>query len=192
MSRLNSTQNPLETPPPIFGRAKTHCPIWNGIGKTRVGFWLLERAIHWYRLHCLEQRPFPCLKAVGRCKECEEGYAGRQVGFICAMQGNTGGRYLLRITEYAYQQCAPLALIGSDLRGTPVVMNRMGEKKNSPWHIEIPIRVAPPPLPPAADTVAVLSFVWGFDLRRLAAAPPADGDIAYKGRPYKKDQWRYT
>lgn len=190
MSRLHTPQGPLELPQPILGKTKGSCAIWNGLGKTRVGFWLLEPAIHWYGLHCTEGRPYPCLKAVGRCADCEQGYLARQTGFICAMHARSGGRYLLRITEYAYQQCAPLAIVGSNLRGTPVIVNRLGELKNSPWHIEIAVLGPPPPLPASVDTVGVLGFVWGFDLRRLAAEPPADGDIAYKGKPYRKDLWR--
>jgi hypothetical protein len=190
MSLLQTPQSPLEQPAPSLRVPSGGCPVWNGLGRRPVGFWLLERQIHWYGVHYVDRRCLPCLKSVGRCAPCEDAWLPRRVGYICAMHARTGGRYLLRITETAYRSCPVLALRSADFRAIPVIMLRLGEAKCSAWKIEIPAVKMVPPLPPAVDVVQVLSLLWGIDLARVSACPPIDGDLTPQLRPYRPKQRR--
>jgi hypothetical protein len=182
--------NRLETDPPPLRRAQGPCPVWPGKGTQPAGFWLLEAQIHWYGVHYVDSRARPCIASVGRCEPCESAWVPRSVGYICAMHGRSGGRWLLRISDYAYRQCPVLALRQANLRGLPVIMLRLGEAKNSPWRIEIDTIKRQPVLPPSVDVVTVLSLLWGVDLRRVSACPPADGDLTPLLKPYPRKQRR--
>lgn len=190
MSSPSTPENRLELQAPPLRPRLSGCPVWNGRGRTPVGFWLLEKQIHWYGVHFIDDRARPCLAAAGSCRPCAEGWLPRRVGYICAMHAQTGGRYLLRISEYAYRQCPVLSLRGVNFAGQPVLMFRLGDRKNAPWRIEVPAVEKVPPLPPPVDVTHVLSLLWGIDLRRVAACPPPDGDLAGELRPFRRQNRR--
>jgi hypothetical protein len=184
----NPHHNRLEQEPPPLRQAQGACPLWNGLGRTEVGFYLLEPGIHWYDTHYVDGRPLPCVRSVTSCAACQHGWTPRRTGYISAMRGGTGGRYILRITEYAYRQCPVLAIEGLKLRGVGLVVGRRGESKQSPWRIAIDQGPPRKDLPPPVDTVAVLGMIWGIDLRHLAACPPADGDLTPLLRPFRRQK----
>lgn len=186
MSSVLGSHNPLERPPPLLRPRQGGCPIWAGDGTRPRAFWLLGSRIQWWGIHWVESRAVPCLRSVGRCAPCESGWLPRQVGYIAAMRADTGGRWILRISEYAYRQCPALGLAGAVYRGTPLVVRRRADRPNAPWVVEIPPVITVPQLPAAVDVVGVLSLVWGVDLVRLAEDPPPSGDAAERLRPYAR------
>jgi len=184
MASFSEPQSRLEMHPPPLRTTQGPCPIWSGLGTRPVGFWLLGSRLAWYGVHWIDDRGVPCLSSMGRCRQCEDGWLPRRVAYICAMRGDTGGRYLLRISEYAYRHC-PVMAIMQDWAGTAVVVRRLADRKNAPWRIDVPPATPPRPvLPPAVDVLAVLTRVWAVDLRRLAEDPPEDGDATTRLRPY--------
>lgn len=151
-------------------------------------FWLLGSRLAWYGVHFRDQRPTPCLASVGRCAECEEGWLPRPVAYIAALRCTTGGRYLLRISEYAARN-NPALLAQFAWRGALVEVRRRAAGRNAPWVVDLPKPDGPPPeLPRDVDVTAVLSLVWGVNLRRVAESPPPDGDITPFLRPYNREK----
>lgn len=176
--------NRLELPPPPPLPRQGYCPLWNGQGVNECLFFILEGGIHWYGIHFIDGRAQPCLFGAGACKPCLAGWLPRVTGFVSAMKATTGGRYILRITSYAYRGCTSL-ILKRDLRGFPLYVARRGEGKQAPWILRPACQPrASTSLPPAVDTIHVLSLMWGVDLRRLAAAPPPDGDVSPMLHPY--------
>lgn len=178
--------NPLEMAPPLLRRPAETLPIWPGKGVDPEGFWLLSDRISWWGIHWVEGRAVPCLAPLGDCYHCRRGWLPRRTGYACAMREKTGGRYILRISEYAYRQCPALAIEGISYRGTPLLVSRASYTRNAPWQIRIPVRAYRPDLPPALRVETVLSHVWGIDLARLGQCPPPDGDAAPLLRPYRE------
>lgn len=182
--------NPLEMPPPQLRARQGYAPLWGGQGVHELLFVLLEQSIHWYGVHVIDQRPQPCLLATGRCLSCATGWLPRRTGYICALRHVTGGRYLLRITAYAFRLCPVLAL-PSGLRGVPLWVSRRGDGPQAPWNLKVAVgHKINPDLPPSVDTVSVLSMLWGVDLRKLAQCPPPNGDIAGELQPYHPKKQR--
>jgi hypothetical protein len=180
--------HPLEMEPPPLRRATAALPIWVGRGMTEETFWILGQRIQWWGIHWINGRALPCLAPHGRCYQCEQGWLPRRVGYTCGMRDATGGRYLLRISEYAYRGCPALAIVGISYRGTPLTISRRAWAPNAPWVIRVPVRPARPDLPPAIPVEATLSYVWGIDLRCLTEDPPADGDASTRLRPYRRER----
>ena len=184
-------QNRLEQPAPLLRPLSGPCPIWKGKGTDPVGFWLLGKRLSWYGVHWIDGRAVPCLKSIGCCLPCTQAWLPRLIGYISAMRGDTGGRWLLRISDYAYRHCPALAIIGANYRGTPVIIKRLADRKQAPWVVDVPAVSKIPTLPPAVDVASVLSLVWGIDLNRLAECPPPDGDATKMLNPYRsKDRRR--
>lgn len=186
---LDSPHNALRQPPPPLQRGQTTCPLWQGLGTTHVTFILLERSVNWWGLHYVDDRWHPCLRSVGLCKPCADRWECRRTGFIGAMRKATGGRYILRITEYAYNRCPVLAVQPINLRGLMLDTMRLADHKHAPWRIALSMEASGRSvLPDAPDTVAVMSHIWGVDLRRIEQAPPGDGDLSPFLKPYRKDR----
>lgn len=180
--------HPLELEPPPLKHATGALPIWVGRGMTEETFWILGPRLQWYGIHWIDGRALPCLAGHGRCYQCEQGWLPRRVGYVCGMRETTGGRYLLRISEYAYRGCPALALVGINYRGTPLTISRLAHTPNAPWSIRIPVRPARPDLPPAISVEATLSHVWGIDLRCLSQNSPPNGDATPLLKPYRRQK----
>lgn len=176
-----------EDPPPRRGRA--FVPLWVGLGEVEVPFTLLCARVLYYRTHFEDGRPIPCVGRAHGCPWCKSFWEPRTRGFITALRGGTGGRYLLQVTDYAREHCPELEQHQGELRGKRFGVRRLGSHKKTPWAWRMIQGVYYPTLPVLEDTEKILSRLWGIDLAGLALALDQSPDVRSLLRPIRT-KWR--
>jgi hypothetical protein len=148
-------------------------PIYSPRGKRPVSFVLLNDHIHGFETHYLpaenpkDARTVPCLARIGDCPWHDQVKNIRWKGFLGALLRATGKRYLLEVTQGAWDTCPDLQQQNGTLRGYTYEVSRKSEAATSQVvyrnqlviHQGLPIG--------KVDVLSILSRLWQIPLAKL-------------------------
>lgn len=169
-------------PPPGTGRM--FVPLFKCRSKHPTVFLVCNPFVLGFLTHFLDNRIHPCTATLGACLPCKQGWKPRFRGFTGGQHSQTGGRYMLQITEEAWNQEPELAAKNGQLTGTYWAISRAG---NSPQSRMIWARFSAAPGVPRCkpvDVLGVLSKLWGLDLVELQHREGFTGDCRDLMQPY--------
>lgn len=112
---------------------------------------------HWSE----ETGTFPCHAARGDCGCLKSGWQVRRQGYLGVMSHPEARKWVLPVTESAWNWCRDLQAALGDLRGRWIRPERKGRRRNSPLRVFIlPKREREDLLPPPVDVAGVLHRVF--------------------------------
>jgi hypothetical protein len=120
--------------------------------------------------HYFKGRTMPC--ETDKCEPCSIGMPWRWHAYMPIQVWGTNERCILELTAQACEQLAEAVAQYETLRGVEIVLDRPSRRPNGRVRIVVaPGRRPDSTLPPAPNTIACMSHIWGTDDRPLDTQP---------------------
>lgn len=126
--------------------------------------------------HFMNRRTLPCVNE--NCPGCEAKLQRRYEAYISAMTTQPTRHVIVALTPRAAKQLWDSAPDPRDLRGTIILLQRVGSRANGPLNCRIePAETLSGKLPPMPELIAHMMRIWGIKQSHMGQDLPAYGSL---------------